>query len=264
MKRMNCRLIAFVSTLLIALFLLSTLVLPASADGSYLDDGANVLSSSQAQEVERLLANVSEKYDCPVIVVTVNGQSDYTYESYAISLANQLDAQYGKAILFAHFPDIRAYQIEIRGSTFPMNSVERSYNKIRDAVLDRLQDDDYIGAYRAFADKSDYCLSALTTGKAVRDPYPFLRNIIIVLIVGLIAGLIYTSVLKKQLKSVAQDNRAANYVKDGSMNVTVQKDIFLYMHTTRVARPKESSSSGGGGFSSGGGRSSGGGGGGHY
>ena len=88
--------------------------------------------------------------------------------------------------------------------------------------------------------------------------------IVITIIVALIVGAIYISKLKKQLKSVELQRGAANYVKDGSMNVTIQKDIYLYSTVTRTARPKNTSSGGGGGFSTGGGRSSGGGRGGSY
>ncbi|MBQ9468357.1 MAG: TPM domain-containing protein [Clostridia bacterium] len=255
--------LALTLALLTVFTLLSLFVLSSSAAGTYFDDSANVLSSSRGEDIERRLKEVSDRHGCPVMIVTVNGQSDSTYEKYAIALANDLDGRYGKAVLLVQFPDIRAYMIEIRGSAFPTDQVKRAFNKIEDAVLECLREDDYYGAYKAFASTADYCLEALIAGKTVREPYPAVRNIIIAVIAGLIVALIYTGSLKKQLKTVRQDNRAANYVKAGSLNVTLQQDIFLYTHTTRTARPKNNGG-GGGGFSSGGGRSSGGGGGGHY
>lgn len=261
---MKKRVSALILALVAALSLFAALILPSSAAEPCFDDAAGVLSSSRAGQIESLLSDLSSKYGCAVRIVTVNGQSDYTYERYAIDLANSLDTQYGKAVLLAHFPDIRAYQIEIRGSAFKTDQVKRAWEKIRDAVYECLTEDDYFGAYKAFASTSDYCLEALVAGKTVRAPYPILRNAVIIVIVALIAGLFYTSRLKKQLKTVKQETRAANYVKDGSLALTAQNDIFLYTHTTRTARPKETRSGGGGGFSSGGGRSSGGGGGGHY
>lgn len=262
---MKKRILCFALALLTIVSFSSLLFLTSSSEGTYFVDGANVLTSrpERAQDIESRLSEISAKYNCPVTVITVNGETDATFERYAINYANRLDELYGKAVLLAHFPDIRAYQIEIRGSEFAISNVERAFEMIKDAVLENLKDENYYGAYKAFATKADYCLELLIAGKTVRKPYPVVRNVILILIAALIVALIYTGKLRKQLKTVQQQNKAANYVVPDSLNLTMQNDIFLYMHTTRTARPK-SSSSGGGGFSSGGGRSSGGGGGGHY
>lgn len=71
--------------------------------------------------------------------------------------------------------------------------------------------------------------------------------------------LIPMSVLKGQLKSVRMQNAATSYVRPNSMQLTQERDLFLYRNVTRTARPKNNSgsggSSGGGSHSSTGGRS---------
>ena len=269
---MKKRILTWITALIAVCCFFSLLVLPSSAETNYIDDRANMLTSAEKTEIEALLKSVSEKYNCPVVIVTENGQTDDTFEQFTIDYANNLDYQYNKAIVLGHFPDIRAYQIEIRGAEFPLSDVETAFYRIRDVVVGNLKNDNIPGAYKGFASESDDVLGYLINGKTVpeatktkvRSPYPVVRNIIITAIVALIAGAAHVSKLKKQLKTVVQETRAANYVKADSLQLSMEKDIFLYTHTTRTARPKNTGSSGGGGFSSGGGRSSGGGGGGHY
>ena len=40
---------------------------------------------------------------------------------------------------------------------------------------------------------------------------------------------------------VEENDYAANYVKPGSMNISVSRDLFLYSRITKTERPKESS-----------------------
>ncbi|MBP5212896.1 MAG: TPM domain-containing protein, partial [Pyramidobacter sp.] len=217
---MKKRFLSLTLALLTLLSLLTAFALPASAEeDAYLIDSADIISSSSEKSIDAQLRSVSEKYGCPVIIKTVKGESSSSYEKYAISLANQYDATYGKAIVLVQFPDIRKYQIEMRGNEYSMDTVEKATGMLQDAILEYLEDDDYIGAYKAFASKSDYILESLKSGGTLRDPYPWLRNIVIALIVALIVGAIYVGSLKKQLTSVALQRGAANYVKDGSMNV---------------------------------------------
>ena len=69
------------------------------------------------------------------------------------------------------------------------------------------------------------------------------------LVIGLITALIVTGVMKSRLKSVAPQRDATSYVRQGSMKLTNQRDLFLYRDVHRTERPKESSSSDSGGSS---------------
>lgn len=64
-------------------------------------------------------------------------------------------------------------------------------------------------------------------------------GIIISVIVGLLIALIVTSSYKAELKSVHAQTDADVYTAEGSMNVTVRKDTFLYKKLEKTPRPKQ-------------------------
>lgn len=63
--------------------------------------------------------------------------------------------------------------------------------------------------------------------------------IIIALVIGLIISLIVMLSHKGQLKSVRFEHSAANYVKAGSVNVPVKREIYLYKKVEKRAKPKD-------------------------
>lgn len=68
---------------------------------------------------------------------------------------------------------------------------------------------------------------------------------LICLAIGLVIALIVTGIMKGQLKSVRAQSAAAEYVKQGSLQVTESHDLFLYRNVTRVPRPKSNNSGSG-------------------
>lgn len=64
-------------------------------------------------------------------------------------------------------------------------------------------------------------------------------TILICLIIGIVVAFIVTAVMKGQLKSVHSKSGAADYVRPGSMELTVSEDDFLYNRVTRVPKPKK-------------------------
>ena len=56
-------------------------------------------------------------------------------------------------------------------------------------------------------------------------------------------------VMKSRLKSVAPQRDATSYVRQGSMKLTNQRDLYLYREVHRTERPKETDSGSSGGSS---------------
>lgn len=54
--------------------------------------------------------------------------------------------------------------------------------------------------------------------------------------VGVLIGFITVSAMKSQLKSVRMQGAASNYLTQGSLNLTVSTDHFLYENTTRTPK----------------------------
>ena len=67
--------------------------------------------------------------------------------------------------------------------------------------------------------------------------------------IGLVLAWVVVGVMKSQLRSVAFQENAASYVREGSMNLTNSRELFLYRDVNRTERPKESRSSDSGGSS---------------
>jgi uncharacterized protein len=122
---------------------------------------------------------------------------------------------------------------------------------IGDAIVSDLSDGDYADAFEIFAEKCGYYLNGYLNG----FPFKTGRNLVISLVVGLVLALIVTAILKGQLKSVRKQHAANVYVRSGSMQVTLSRDIYLYRHVSRTKRESSNSS----GSRSGGSRSVGGG-----
>ena len=59
------------------------------------------------------------------------------------------------------------------------------------------------------------------------------------IVIGLLIALLVVCVLKGQLKTVRWEDQAANYVVDGSFELTESTDLYLYRRVTRTARPKD-------------------------
>lgn len=59
-------------------------------------------------------------------------------------------------------------------------------------------------------------------------------------IIGVVIAVIVMLVLKSKLKSVKMQHAAANYIKQGSMQVTKSREIFLYKKLKSVEKARNS------------------------
>jgi uncharacterized protein len=82
-------------------------------------------------------------------------------------------------------------------------------------------------------------------GTLPKAPFNKGMALVIAVVVGLIVGKIYTGKMKAELNTVRSRSEAADYVKQGSLNVTGNSDFFLYRHLDRRAKESDSDKSGG-------------------
>ena len=117
-----------------------------------------------------------------------------------------------------------------------------------------MADGDYAGAFRTFVQWSDTYIDAARAGHPYdvnnlpREPLS-LMYLFLALGIGLVLAWVVVHVMKSQLRSVAFQENAASYVREGSMNLTNSRELFLYRDVHRTERPKESRSSDSGGSS---------------
>lgn len=64
-------------------------------------------------------------------------------------------------------------------------------------------------------------------------------RIAICILIGLFLGLIPMLVMLSQMKNVKRNNRASSYVRENSLRISRQQDVFLYEDVTSTPRPKD-------------------------
>ena len=115
-----------------------------------------------------------------------------------------------------------------------------------------MADGDYAGAFRTFVQWSDDYITAARAGHPYdvknlpREPLS-LMYLFLALGIGLVLAWVVVHVMKSQLRSVAFQENAASYVREGSMNLTNSRELFLYRDVQRTehVEEKDSDSSGG-------------------
>ena len=80
-----------------------------------------------------------------------------------------------------------------------------------------------------------------------KKPFNYLFSLFISVLVGFAAALICVTAMKGKLKSVKKQSAANSYIKQGSLNITDSRDMFLYSKVDKHARPQSSGGSGGSG-----------------
>lgn len=122
---------------------------------------------------------------------------------------------------------------------------------IGEELKEKMKSADYAGTFFGFADLCDRF-----TDQAKKDrPYDTsnlpikplsFKYIPISLGIGLVIALIAVSVMKSKLKTVRYKAEANSYVRPGSMNITVSRDLFLYRTVAVSPKPKSNGGSDGG------------------
>ena len=232
----------------LSLFLVVLLVLPlailAGADTpeQFVYDDANLLTVSQLTALEQQLEYLSMEYDTQIVVATVPTANGRDVSSLTREFYHGQDLGYGPnqdGILLLVCMDPREMRVFFYGSAEYIVT-DSDVDDICDAVAAHLSDGDYADAFAEFADQCEYYLHGDRHG----FPFPFAKNLLICLIIGIAVGLITVLILKGQLKSVKKQSHANVYVKDNSMHLTTRSDLYLYRNVTKTKRETSSSSSG--------------------
>lgn len=253
-KRLH-KLSAVLLSLLVMLTILSPLPVHAADQLTYLVDDAGLLSSEDAASIESQLTDLAQKYDMHYVIVTdvdpnissaMEAADDFfDYNGYGLG-----DDRSG-VLLYINM-STRDVWISTRGfgiSTFTDAGIEY----ILDQLVEGLGDEAYFETFENFTALCDDFTQQAKNGTPYdvdhmpQEPFPWIGGLIMCMALGAIVGLIYILILRGQLKSVAPNESAADYVVKGSLHMTNSREFFLYRTVDRTARPQENSSSGGGG-----------------
>jgi uncharacterized protein len=237
MKKLSVCLLTF---LLVFLFAFSV---SANDSKSRLTDGADLLTFEEHNRIAKMLDDVSFEYEYDVVIRTVETIGDYQSEA-AFAQDAFRNGGYGlgekrSGVILVIFESERRAYIEFFGEKrLPEGTA------LLEDLVPALKNGNYASACLQFAESVDGNLS-----------FPWLRNVAIAVIIGLVIAFFVTASMKSKLKSVRYQSNAREYIRHGSFNLKHSRDLYLYSTVTRVARPKNNSGGmrGGGGGSRGGG-----------
>lgn len=250
MKKFLGKIYAFLLMTIISLGVIGASTAYAS-DLYKLVDSAGLLSDDEATKLVNKLDQVSKSSGIDVVVVTLADKNLVNAESAADDIYDY--SGYGQAedrsgVLLYINMETRDWHISTRGYGITAFT-DAGIDYIGKAIKEDLSNGNYYQAFDKYADLCDDFVAQAKAGKPYdvghmpKEPYPILKNILISLLVGAVVALIYVLILRGELKSVAPKDSAADYVKNGSMNVRDAGSIYLY---SRVTRTEKQSSSGGG------------------
>lgn len=211
--------------------LLTVLAVPAMAasDAPYVVDDADLLSPAEERKLEETLSALSGKLGMDIVVVTTANTGMKSSTAYADDFFDY--GGYGEdGILWLIDMDNRKSTISTCGKGISRLS-DGGQDEMQDVLAPMLSDGAYYDAACEFAALCQK-YSSFSVG----------TSLLIALAVGLVIAFIATAVMKGQLKSVRAKAAASDYVRPGSLQVTEARDLFLYRHVDRRAKPKENSS----------------------
>ena len=248
---------------LAALMLLLALAVPAFAADGFADlyyrvnDSAEVLTEDEDGELEASLEELSVRQSFDVIIATINSlesEGCTSMEGYADDLYDYCQFGYGEnrdgVLLLVSIGD-RKWHISTCGYGITAFT-DAGIQYLGEQMTPFMADGDYAGAFRTFVQWSDTYIDAARAGHPYdvnnlpREPLS-LMYLFLALGIGLALAWVVVHVMKSQLRSVAFQENAASYVREGSMNLTNSRELFLYrdVHRTEHVEAKDSDSSGG-------------------
>lgn len=215
-----------------------TLSMSAFAQG-LLNDGAELLTSEEYNEVSNALDAVSNAHDMNVVIVTTNDRLSDP-EADARIAYNESYNDDGVILLISM--DDREWAIWATDGASRTAMNEDAREEVFAQIQDALGADNFGTAFIGFAQGCDEMYTLSENGKPYKKPMDVIGSALLALGIGLVAALIGTGAMKSQLKSVAAQTNANNYVPADGFNLTYSRDIFLYK-TLRVTHRSESKSS---------------------
>lgn len=273
------RLLSALFALCLILSLLTLSVLASDRSGglsgnALVADYAELLTSSERQSLEQRARSISNAHGCEVIVLTVNSTGGKTAQDYADDY--YVDHNYGfgsdhSGIMLLLDMGGRDWHVATRGSAisaFPDNDIDFMMSRL----MDDLSGGNYYEAFETYYDYAEKILGVADgslsqnevdeineefndymNGGSSKPNY--VKKGIWSVILGALGGFIPVSAQKSALKTVRKRNDASGYAKEGSLNLYVNRDTYLYSNVTSHVIQTQPRTDGGGGHTIGSGHS---------
>ena len=235
------------------LLLTLCLVQPAFAADSHqrLLDQSDLLSDSEESVLSAKLDEISIRQSLDIVIVTVDSTEDRTVTEYADDTYDYGGYSEDGILLLISVYD-REWAVSTSGYGITAFT-DAGLSYLTDQIVDMMTAEEWNDAFLRFADLCDEFMTQAKTGAPYdvgnlpKKPFKPLLTGIVSLAIGFVIAFFRMNKWKNQLDTVKAKTEAADYVKEETLNITEQKDRFLYRHVDR--RAKASSTSEGGGSS---------------
>lgn len=239
-------------SVMLACALAMSLCIPAFAAGGSpkIIDNAGLLSSSEEDRLEDMAEDLADEYDMDVVILIEESIWPNDITAYADDYFDNngygIGSEYSGALLLLDM-DTREWTISTCGNAIDALT-DYGQEKIMDDVLDYLSDGEYYDGFYAYLELLDDYFEAYEKGDPIDissngDEPSIVAIVIAAIFFGLVVGGITVLVMRSKMKTVKPQRGAQSYVRQGSFNLTKQKDTFLYTNTTRTRKESSSSSS---------------------
>ena len=225
----------------------------AESDMPRLIDDADLLTDSQESTLLSKLDEISRRQQADVVIITVDALDGYSPMEFADDCYDYFGYGFGEdrdGVLLLVSMESRDWWMSTCG--FGITAItDAGIEYISEKFLSDLSDGNYEDAFTVYAELCDEFFTQAKTGEPYdrgnmpKEPFDVGGSLLVAAVVGVVTALVATNIMKNKLKSVRMQSAAGSYVKQDSMNITESRDLFLYTHVDRHAKPKETSSSGG-------------------
>jgi len=230
-------------------------------------DEEKLLTASQARELTAKLDEVSERNRFDTVILITHSLNRKDPRLYAADFYEQNGFGYGSeldGIILLLAMEYRDFAFVTTGfGLYAFTDAGQVY--LEKQFLPHLSNGDYFEAFMVFADGvEDFVQKAEAGQRYDKGNIPLMPEErasyrlwfgLIGLALAFIIPAIIVGGWASQLKSVQKSDYAAAYIREGSMVVNLQRDIFLHKQVSKTPRANSSSGGSGGSFSSSSGRS---------
>lgn len=255
MKRIQKKITAALAALLLAiLFCIPAAAAESAGEGftseyPRLMDTADLLSDAEEEKLLNVLDEVSERQKLEIAIITTDTLEGSDIVSFADDLYEYCQFGYGAnkdgVLLLISIEDAYWYMSTCGYGITAFTDAGIQY--IGKQMKTDLSDGNYAAAFQSFIQNCDEFITQARTDRPFdksnlpREPMSAIW-IPISLIVGIAIAVIIVGGMKAELKTVRFQPEAKNYIKDGSLNITQSRDLFLYRTVSRTERSEDKDS----------------------
>ena len=217
--------------LLLCLLLLGSALLTVSAATNLVQDYANLMTSSEREELAWQAEALGQSHDMDVVILTVPSLMGKSAQAFADDFYDN-NRYSPDGVLFLIDMDSRQWHISISGAAIEALS-ERDLMDIEDRVISCFSEGQYYEGFSLFLDILPKYLDN-DSGTGI--------NLFVSLLAGAAVAGIALLIMTGSMNTKKPQRSAENYMTEGSYRLHTQQDLFLYSNVSKKPRPRNNSS----------------------